>query len=126
MTERSYRFILGGTLILMLYNQKEVLILGYIGLLFFEGLTNWRIPIIVSRIRYGTAANVNGCPPLTQINFDAERALRIVVALLLMLTYVVFNEETWFFPWFVGYMLLAAGFTNICPMYMVLRWMGFK
>lgn len=52
--------------------------------------------------------------------------LRLLVAALLVLTFVLFPDQTWFFPWFIGFMLFMAGLTNICPMVMGLRWMGFR
>jgi len=128
MTERVFRFILGLSLLACLYFQLTTLVYIYIGILAFEGLTNWRIPILVSRLRYGAAykqhiAAATECP---YICFDAERALRVIVVLLLVGTFVMFPQQTWFFPWFIAFMLLVAGITNICPMVMGLRWVGFR
>ncbi len=128
MTERSFRFILGAALLLLLFFRLDMGIYIYIGILLFEGLTNWRVPIIVSRLRYGTAYNyadlINS--ECTAITFDAERVLRLLVAGLLVVTFVIFKEQVWFFPWFIGFMLFMAGMTNICPMVMFLRWLGFR
>ena len=55
MTERSFRFILGAALLLLLFFSLDMGIYIYIGILLFEGATNWRIPIIVSKLRYGAA-----------------------------------------------------------------------
>lgn len=128
MSERVFRFILGAALILLLYLQANQLVYLYIGVLLFEGITNWRVPILVSRARYGRAYKAKDMlgPGTGRIGFDAERALRLIVALLLILTFVVFPEQTWFFPWFIGFMLFMAGLTNICPMVMGLRWAGFR
>jgi hypothetical protein len=52
--------------------------------------------------------------------------LRLVVAALLIISYVIFHEQLWIIPWFIGFMLFMAGLTNICPMAMMLRWTGFK
>ena len=60
------------------------------------------------------------------ISFDAERVLRLLVAGMLVVTFVLFKEQAWFFPWFIGFMLFMAGMTNICPMVMFLRWLGFR
>ena len=65
-------------------------------------------------------------PSCKGIPFDAERALRLVVAGLLTATYIVFPAQLWFFPWIVGFMLFMAGITNICPMAMILRAIGFR
>ena len=128
MNARTFRRILGVSLLLMLYLTFEAGILAYIGVLVFEGLTNWRVPIMVSRMRYGADYNpAEGLSPgCARIPFDAERALRLIVAALLVVSYVMYREQAWFLPWFVGSMLLLAGITNICPMVMALRWSGFR
>ena len=128
MSERMYRFILGMALILLLYLQADALVYVYIGILLFEGLTNWRLPLLVSKLRFGAGVRAADVlhPDCARIPFDAERVLRLVVAVLLMLSFVLFTEQTWFFPWFIGFMLFMAGLTNICPMVMGLRWLGFR
>jgi hypothetical protein len=50
----------------------------------------------------------------------------VIVAAMLVVSYVVYRDQAWFFPWFIGSMLLLAGITNICPMVMALRWSGFR
>lgn len=127
MSERIFRIVLGVLILLFLALDMPILVYGYIGLLLFEGITNWRIPILVSKARYGNnyMSSVNACGGV-KLNFEAERMLRFLVAGFLVLTYVLFNEVLWFFPWFVGVMLLLAGLTNICPMVMSLRWVGFR
>ena len=125
MSERVFRFILGAVLLILLFLQKETLIHVYIGLLLVEGITNWRIPILVSKLRYGEFRESSD-PSCKGIPFDAERALRLVVAGLLITTYIVFPTQFWFFPWIVGFMLFMAGITNICPMAMMLRAIGFR
>ena len=128
MSERAFRFILGAALMLLLFFQQEKAIYVYIGILLFEGITNLRVPLLVSRLRFG--ATYNGKQPLpegkTTIPFDAERMLRLIVAAFLIVSYVMFREQVWFFPWFIGFMLFMAGMTNICPMTMGLRWVGFR
>lgn len=127
MSERLFRIVLGLSLLVFLAVDVPELVYGYIGLLMFEGITNWRIPILVSKARYGNKYMdaVNACGGV-KLSFEAERMLRFLVAMLLVLSYVLFNEVLWFFPWFIGVMLLLAGLTNICPMVMALRWVGFK
>lgn len=128
MSERVFRFILGASLILLLYLQAEIFVYAYIGVLLFEGITNCRVPILVSKLRYGKEFRPQDVlsPGCSRIPFDAERTLRLLVAVLLVLTFVLFPEQTWFFPWFIGFMLFMAGLTNICPMVMGLRWVGFR
>jgi len=132
MSERIFRMVLGASLLIILYFNSTTAVYAYIGLLLFEGITNWRIPILVSRLRYGQYAAPTG--DCAKIPFDAERALRLVVATFLILTYVISHPPyalidptfTFFFPWFIGFMLFMAGITNICPMVMFLRFVGMR
>ena len=127
MSERMFRFILGASLILLLFLQLDSGVYVYIGLLLFEGLTNWRIPRLVSRLRFGSdVARAGGACGSGRCGLEAERALRLIVAAFLVLTFVLFPEPLWFFPWFVGFMLFMAGLTNICPMVMGLRRLGLR
>jgi len=128
MSERVFRFILGASLLLLLFLKQEQAIYIYIGILLFEGVTNLRIPMLVSRLRYGKDYNSGGVPYDcdARIPFDAERVLRLIVAVFLIISYVLFRDQVWFFPWFIGFMLFMAGMTNICPMVMTLRWAGFR
>lgn len=127
MTERTFRLILGGALILALYLDSHALMYAYLAALLFEGITNYRIPLIVSRLRGGKmreepAHDVRR----TRINFETERALRLIIATLIVLSFVVFHEGLWFVPWFIGFSLVMAGITGICPMAILLTWMGFR
>ena len=130
MNERIFRIILGVVLLLLLYFDLRQAVYGYIVLLFFEGITNWRIPILVSRMRgdrnVGTAECALSPGAGARINFEAERALRLAVAVFLVVSYVVFPKELWFFPWFIGFALFGAGLSGICPMVMAFRWLGFR
>lgn len=128
MSERFFRFILGTTLILFLFMGWDRAVYGYICIVLFEGTTNWRIPILISRLRYGTASAGQSAPncQLTAIDFDAERVLRMVIAGFLIVSFVVFRDALWFFPWFVGFALVMAGISGICPMAMFIRKIGFK
>jgi len=128
MSERLFRFILGTTLILFLFMGWDRAVYGYICVVLFEGTTNWRIPILISRLRYGTASAWKAAPEcrLTAIDFDAERVLCVVIAGFLIVSFVVFRDALWFFPWFVGFALVMAGISGICPMAMFIRKIGFK
>lgn len=127
MSERYFRLVLGAALIIILALDLSQAVYAYIAVLLFEAITNWRVPILVSRLRFGKdyMDAVNPCGGV-KIKFEAERVLRLLVALFLVLSYVVFNDYLWFLPWFIGVMLALAGITNICPMVMALRWVGFK
>lgn len=132
MSERFFRLIQGIYLLTALYLDQPLMIYIFMGLFLFEALTNFRVPTVISRLRYGVIAGFAASPEMstqyiqTRYNFEAERMLRITVALLLILTFVVFPEPMWFFPWFIAVMLLSAGITNICPMVMFYRYLGFR
>jgi hypothetical protein len=103
-----------------------------IGLLLFESITNWRIPILVSRLRFGEDRSVQdkGISLFPskgrKINFDAERAFRLLFAVVLILTYIVFPQSLWVIPWFIAISLIAAGVSGFCPAVIVLIRLGFK
>ncbi len=124
-----YRIILGGLLLILLGINSVEGVYFIIGLLVFEGLTNARVTILVSKARFGDdyLSHVNACEgEKSAIPFDAERMLRLLVAAFLIVTYILYSELLWWFPWFIGIMLCSAGLTGICPMVMILRAIGFK
>ena len=125
MSERAFRFILGAALILLLYLDWRQGMVAYMGILLFEGLTNLRIPVLVSRLRFGRSFRAGTQVGECRLGFEAERMLRLIVVALLAVSWGLFPDTLWFFPWFIGFMLFMAGLTNICPMVMALRWMGF-
>jgi len=126
-TERWYRLFQGLYLLVALYLEHDLMIYGLIALLSFEALTNLRVPVLVSQLRYGkTIVDLDGNIFWLPLIFNSERLLRIVVVTLLVLSCVLFPEPIWFFPWFVAAMLLLAGITNICPMVMMFQRTGFN
>lgn len=128
MNERTYRVIQGGIILAGLILEIDLFIYFFIGLSFFEGLTGWRIPLLVSRIR--KQKEMRELPRkqnlFSRSGFDAEQMMRLTVASLLAISYFIYPGETWFFPWFMGAMLLMAGISNICPMVIYYRWLGFR
>ena len=130
MTERTFRIFLGAFLLAALYFEFPMVVYGYIVVLLFEGITNWRIPILMSRLRGDPAMDVSQCRispgDRARVNFEAERALRLAVAGFLIVSFIIFSKELWFFPWFIGFALFGAGLSGICPMVMGFRWLGFR
>jgi len=128
MSERFFRLILGGTLLLILLSERIELLYVYIGIVLLEGLTNWRIPLLISKLAYGPELRD---PPgevsfRSRFNIDAERILRLVIAGILMLSIFLFPGTLWFIPWFVGFALSMAGMTGICPMAIFIKKVGFR
>jgi len=127
MSERMYRLLLGVILIAFLFFHWNAMLYAYVGVLLFEGVTNWRIPLLVSRIRYGKdARNPEQAACAQGIPFDVERAFRLIIAAFLILSVVVYPEALWSIPWFLGFALSMAGITGVCPMAMALKKAGFR
>ena len=130
MPERVYHLLLGLILIVALCFNLKFGIYGLIAWLTFEAATNQKLTTIVSRLRnggqnaQGISSTDGGCRK--RFNFDAERALRLVLVLLLILSYVLFYGQLWIVAWFVGFALVAAGLSGICPMIMTLKKFGFR
>lgn len=129
MTERAYRLLVGISMIIFLFFQWDYAMYLLLAIFLTEATTNWRIPILISKLRFSahevkvTEGENKNCT----INYEAERMLRWVVFFFIGLGYLTHTAELfWFFPWFVGLMLVLAGVTGICPMVMMLRWAGLK
>lgn len=112
-------------MIVGLYLNSRPVVYALVGLLLFEGITNLRIPKLVNRLRHGYAAagsDGDDC----RVNFEAERGLRLIIAALIILPISGMLEILWWLPWFVGFALIGAGLSGICPMVQALRWAGMK
>ena len=129
MSERTFRLILGSTLLLLIYIDYMPLFYAYIGLLLFEGITNWRIPKLINRIRFGQDHIPGRQEPSSEdskFRFEAERAMRIVFAAVLIPAIFFLPKELWFLNWLIASFLALAGLVNFCPTVVTLRVLGFK
>ena len=127
MTERTYRFILGAVLTLLLYFHIEPLQYVYIGVLMWEALTGFRVPQLVSRLRYGSDYNDRiGAATQYRFAFEAERGMRAVFAVVMIVAFFVVPPDYWFVSWLVAIALFLSGLVNFCPMVTMLRWIGFR
>jgi len=127
MSERNFRIIMGLWLVIGLYFNSIEIIYSLIGLLIFEGITNFRVPLIISKIRFGANHPASEKSPNTsRISFEAERTLRFIVALFISLPFIPGIEFLWWFPWFTGFALIGAGLSGICPMVLALRYAGLR
>jgi hypothetical protein len=130
MSDRAYRLIFGALLLISLSFDFNYVIYVLIGLSLLEGVTNRRVPYLVSQFSARHVHTSNN--HLTSIDmsrgfsFEAERVWRLVVAVVLFITSVLFYEQLWFFPWFMAFAILGAGVSGICPMLMAIKWLGFK
>jgi len=132
MSERANRFIFGFSLITFLFLEWSYGVYAIIFILIFEGITNLRIPRLVSKLRYSTGQTAEGLTADIVENenctfsYEAERLLRFAVAITISLGFVFFEGLLWFLPWFVGLNLLLAGITGTCALVMLFRKIGFK
>lgn len=124
MSERTFRLVQGIWLLAGLLLAMPPLVYALLAVLLFEGLTNLRVPLLVSRLR-GMPPSAAGERMECGISFEAERALRLIVVAFLALGYLLLPQWLWWFPWFIAFALIGAGLSGICPMVMALRWVGF-
>lgn len=123
MTERTFRLVIGMWLVLALFMAMPVAIYGLMALLLLEGITNWRVPVVLTRLR---GAQRVESPADCRLSFEAERALRLLIAGFLALALFALPELFWWLPWFIGFALIGAGLSGICPMVQALRWVGMR
>jgi len=130
MSDRAYRAMMGVALLVVLYFELNYVMYGIIGLLFVEGLTNLRLPVLIGLVRehvfnqnyvYVDRALVGDA----KFNVESERIWRIIVGSFLFIGYILF-DALWFFPWFMGFTIFGAGLSGVCPMLLAVRWLGFK
>ena len=125
MTESSFRLVIGIWLVLALWLPLPPAIYVLMTILVVEAATNWRVPALVSRLR-GTPP----APPCAEtdccFSFEAERALRLLLAGLLGVSLFVLPGPLWWLPWLMGFALIGAGLSGVCPMVHALRWMGMR
>lgn len=148
MTERYYRLVLGAVILTILYFDLSDGMLLLVAVLLFEGVTNWRIPLmltsrvnteedekIITERTYGepvtgkiVTARTDGTETSGNkvFRFEAERAMPIVVLAILVPTYFLFYDTVWAVSWLLGFALIAAGLIGFCPIVKVLRSVGFS
>lgn len=125
MTERSFRLVIGVWLVLALWSSWQPAIYVLLVVLCLEGLTNRRVPALLSRLRGMQSAEVCTAGDCA-VRFEAERALRLLIATLLGISLFVLPAPLWWLPWFIGFALVGAGLSGICPMVQALRWVGLR
>ena len=129
MSERAFHLLTGLFLLVVLYFDAKPAMYGLIVMLVLEVITNQRLTVIVSRLRRVGQNGETKCADqeyTCRFNFESERALRLVLALLLLVSYVLFYGHLWIVTWFVGFALVAAGLSGICPMILTLKKLGFR
>jgi len=129
-SNRLYRMIFGAMLLLALYFDANQVVFALVGLAAFEAITNLRIPLLVSRLRYANDGDPDegslGIQFDARTSFEAERGFRLSIAVMLSLSIFAYPGVLWFIPWFMGFAILGAGVSGVCPMFLALKWAGLK
>ena len=131
MSERYYLLLVGSYILCALYIEIDMMIYILSAFLIFEGITNLRLTTALQKVR-----NISLEPGLvkfrtkTRFDLDALQAWRVMVAVVMVSSYILLHEYEvqylWFFPWFMGFAILGAGASGMCPMFIGLRWAGFR
>ena len=129
-SNRFYRLLFGIALLLSLYFDLHMVIYGLIALALAEAVTNLRVPRVVSHIRTGSDGDPSegslGINFRARTGFEAERGWRLAVAAMLVISLLVYPKALWFFPWFMGFAIMGAGISGVCPVFLALKWAGLK
>ncbi len=131
MSDRAYLFMVGAYILGALYMDMDLMVYALVVVMFFEGATGLTITGVTQKIR-----KVKLDPGLLiyeskqRFNFDGFRALRIFFSILMIAAYLSVHvygiEVIWFLPWFLGFALIGAGVSSVCPVLLGMRWLGFK
>lgn len=128
MTNRMYQGLLGTLILIFLYIGQSWLIYTLIALLFFEGITGLTVPRVVNHL-FGLVPRDDDYRYENhdaRWSFSAERAWKLLVGGLLLLSYGLLYQYLWVIPWFFGFAILGSGISRVCPAMYVLKWAGFK
>ena len=131
MSERLFLFVVGVYILTGLYFEVDMMIYLLSSWLIFEGVTNLRLTTISQKLISQTVpAGLTVFQTQQRFNFDTFRAWRIMVAVMLGGSFLLLNEHdiemVWFFPWFMGFAIMGAGASGVCPMILLIRWIGFR
>lgn len=131
MSERLFLFIVGAYILIALYLGIDLMIYVLSLWLLFEALTDIRITTLSQKLMKKTVpAGLIVFQSKQRFDFDAIRTWRITVAVLLGGSLLLLKEQNveyvWFFPWFMGFAIMGAGASSVCPVLLFIRWIGFK
>jgi len=131
MSDRTSLFLIGLCILTALYLESDIMVYAIVVILFLEGVSGFTLPLITQKIRkthLESGLLQYTKPP--KFNFEAFRMLRLSLSVVVLASYVAVHEYNaeilWFFPWFVGFAVLGAGVSGVCPVYLAFRWLGFK
>jgi len=131
MTERLYLATVGVFILLALYFELDIMIYGLCIWLIIEGVTDIRLTTLSQKLFPSPEpVGLTMFASKQRFDFEALRATRIVIATFLGGSFILLNqynvEVLWFFPWFMGFAILGAGASGVCPIVLMTKWFGFK
>ena len=131
MSERLFLFITGAYILVGLYFEINMMIYLLSLLLLLEGVTGFRLTTISQQLMRKTMpSGLTTFQTQQRFSFDAFRAWRILVAIMLGGSVLLLHEQNievvWFIPWFMGFAIMGAGASGVCPMILFIRWIGFR
>ena len=131
MNDRAYLFFIGLYILCSVYFEVDLMIYGLSALLLIEGVTGWSLPLYLQKLRSITLeSGLVVFQTKNRFAFDGLRAWRFSVVAVLVTSYVLLNQYDvkvlWFIPWFMGFAIMSAGLSSVCPMVLFIRWLGFR
>ncbi len=121
---------MGALLLVLLYTEYYIVAYAVIAMTLFEGITNQRLNLVVTRMLRKFGANVSGIDrPLREnyrIAFDAERAQRLFIAVTFAGLFFLAPKELWILNWFFAFGMLLSGIVMFCPVIAFFRVIGFR
>ncbi len=126
MTERQFRLVLGIVVLGCLYFAQPSGIAATILYLALEGVSDWRLTRFLSRVRGLPVSDLHVAQAAIPFGFEAERLLRLLAASVLFVSSFLYSDALWWLPWFIGFTMLGAGVSGVCPLLMMIRARGFK
>lgn len=132
MSERLFLFLAGAYILAGLYLGINEMIYLISGWFLFEAITDIRLTKISQQalFRRTVPAGLTVFQTTPRFDFEASRAMRIMTAVMLGGSFILLKEQNmevlWFIPWFIGFAIMGAGASGVCPMILFLKWAGFK
>lgn len=131
MSERIYLFLVGVYILVALYLGIDLMIYALSLWLLIEGVTDIRLTRFSQKLLGRTVpAGLIVFRSKARIDFDSFRMWRITVAVMLGGSFWLLNEHAmefaWFIPWFMGFAIMGAGVSSVCPVLLFIKWLGFR
>jgi len=131
LSERLYLLLVGTCILLVLYLGNNYLVFGLSFILLVEGITGIRLTTSIQKARHISLDHDMVVSHTTaSLGIDGLSVWRVFVAIVLVSSYALIHDYgyqvLWFIPWFMGFAILGAGASGICPVLLGLHRVGFK